>query len=298
MALAGGGKKLLPRGLQPHAAAPQLIAEPGVQRLVEHVLLVAEAAADIGLDHPHLAPGQAQSLADDPAHDVRDLGGADHAKLAPLHPGKGHGGFDMAMLHGLRAVAAAQIMQVCGVMQAFPVPGLVAVLLEQVGGANFLMQGHSRRGQGGLGVGVHGQLLIIHPNQAQGPLGGHLVHRHHHGHVVPHIAHMGVEQAAVPHILVIDLRGPGVTRGGEAVLRHVKAGEYPLHPGQGRRLGDIHGAHQAVAHGAVQHLGGQGLGRAQVVAVFGRAGDLVPRVHPRHAFADNIRVSHIPVLLK
>ena len=78
MAGAGVLEGLLPAHVQAHGPAAHLGGEPGVEGLVQHLLLVAEAAADVGLDHPDGAPADAQGLADHPADDVGDLGGGDH----------------------------------------------------------------------------------------------------------------------------------------------------------------------------------------------------------------------------
>ena len=58
--VAGAGvlEGLLPGDVQPDAPAPHLGGEPGVEGLVEHLLLVAEAAADVGLDHPDRSPSR------------------------------------------------------------------------------------------------------------------------------------------------------------------------------------------------------------------------------------------------
>ena len=56
-------KSLLTGAVDFHQASAQLGGQPGAQGFVQRVLLVAEAAADVGLDDPDLAPGDAQGLA-------------------------------------------------------------------------------------------------------------------------------------------------------------------------------------------------------------------------------------------
>ena len=71
-------ERLLARAVELDEAAAHDGGEVGAQRLIQRVLLVAEAAADIRLDDAYLAPGDAESLPDDAADDVRDLcGGVD-----------------------------------------------------------------------------------------------------------------------------------------------------------------------------------------------------------------------------
>src|SRR5699024_11385469 len=89
-----------------HDALPILGAEPGAQGLVEGVVLVAEAAADVGLDDAHLAPGDSQRLADHAADDVGHLGGGGDDDAACLHLGKADVIFNVAVLNGGGVVPA------------------------------------------------------------------------------------------------------------------------------------------------------------------------------------------------
>ena len=73
-----GDEGFLPGAVDADAAALDLGGAPGAQGLIQGVLLVAEAAADIGLYHPDIAPGAAQGLAHHPADDVGNLGGGHH----------------------------------------------------------------------------------------------------------------------------------------------------------------------------------------------------------------------------
>src|SRR5699024_7704324 len=101
-----GDEGLLAAAVQLHQPAAHLGAEPGAQGLVEGVLLVAEAAADVGLDDAHLAPGDSQRLADHAADDVGNLGGGGDDDAACLHLGKADVIFNVAVLNGGGVVPA------------------------------------------------------------------------------------------------------------------------------------------------------------------------------------------------
>ena len=70
VAHAVGDERLLSCAVDADAPAVDLRGAPGAKRLIERVLLVAEAAADIGLDDLNICPGSSQRLTDDPADDV------------------------------------------------------------------------------------------------------------------------------------------------------------------------------------------------------------------------------------
>ena len=55
--------------------------------------------------------------------------------------------------------------------------------------------------------------------------------------VVAVVAHMAVQKIAVGHVLMAGIHGPGMTRRGEAVLRHVEAGQHLHNAGDGLRRG-------------------------------------------------------------
>ena len=102
---------LLPRHVQLHQVPARLQAQPGAQRLVQYVLLVAETAADVGLDDPDPAPVHAQRLSDDAPDDVGDLGGGHDVDLVPLHVGIADEVFDVAVLHHRRLVPALDLFK-------------------------------------------------------------------------------------------------------------------------------------------------------------------------------------------
>ena len=74
MAGTGHGDALFPGELQTYRPSAALDRQPCVERLIQDVLLVAESAADVGLDHTDLAHRPAKGLGDHAAHDMRDLG--------------------------------------------------------------------------------------------------------------------------------------------------------------------------------------------------------------------------------
>ena len=65
-----GDEGLLPGAVDPDTAAVDLRGAPGAKGLIQRVLLVAEAAADIGLDDLHIRPWAAQGLPHNPADDM------------------------------------------------------------------------------------------------------------------------------------------------------------------------------------------------------------------------------------
>ena len=74
------------------------------QRFIQSVLLIAEAAAYIGLNYAHAAPVPPQCLAHYAADYVRNLRGAYNVYLARLLIGVAYMVFYVAMLHGGRIV--------------------------------------------------------------------------------------------------------------------------------------------------------------------------------------------------
>ena len=92
-------KGLLTGAVEAHAAPADLRGAPRAKRLIQRVLLVAEAAADIGLDNLNVTPWAAERLPDDAADNVRDLcGGHDH-QTPVLLVGVAAVVLDVAVLH-------------------------------------------------------------------------------------------------------------------------------------------------------------------------------------------------------
>ena len=99
VAHAVGNKGVLARDVDLDQTAAELLRQPCRQRLIEGVLLVAEAAADIGLDHADAAPGHTQRLPDGTADNVRDLRGGNDDDLARFLVSIDDMIFNMAVLH-------------------------------------------------------------------------------------------------------------------------------------------------------------------------------------------------------
>ena len=97
MARAGAHKGLFPRNGQLYAPSADHRTKVGIQRLIQDILLVAEAAADIRLDNPYLSPVDTERLSAYAAANVRQLRGRHHDNLSALHIGIRAGIFDMAV---------------------------------------------------------------------------------------------------------------------------------------------------------------------------------------------------------
>ena len=106
MAYTVGNEGFLPRHIQLDQMTAQVHADPCAKRLVQNVLLVTKAAADVRLDNLHTAPVNSQCLSHHAADNVRDLGGAEHTDALALHLCSTDKVLDMAVLHGRRAVPA------------------------------------------------------------------------------------------------------------------------------------------------------------------------------------------------
>ena len=280
-----GDEGLLPGALQVHQPAAHLGGEPGAQGLVQGVLLVAEAAADVGLHDPHLAPGQAQGLPHHPADDVGDLGGGDHHHPARLLIGEAAVVLDVAVLDRGGVVPALDPDQPRLLDGALIVAPPDVRVLQHVAGTVLVDLGGIRL-HGLLGVQDEGQLLVL---RLQGPEGlgrGHLILGDDGGDVVAVVPHMAVQQQPVRHVLVGGVRGPGVSRRGEGIIGHVEAGQDLHHAGDGLRLCGVDGLHIAVGNGGMQDPGHQGALIAQVRRVLGAARGFVIGVHAGDAFAD------------
>ena len=99
-------KRLLARAVDAHRTTADHHGAPRAQRLIQRVLLVSEAAADIRLDDPDIRPGTSDRLSHHAADDVRDLRGA-HDRDPPVFLiRKAAVVFDVAVLHRRRVVPA------------------------------------------------------------------------------------------------------------------------------------------------------------------------------------------------
>ena len=106
MAYTVGNEGFLPRHIQLNQMTAQVHADPCAKRLIQNVLLVAEAAADVRLDNLHTAPVNSQCLSHHASDNVRDLSGTEHTDALALHLCSTDKVLDMAVLHGRRAVPA------------------------------------------------------------------------------------------------------------------------------------------------------------------------------------------------
>ena len=280
-----GDEGLLPAALQLHQAAAHLGGAPGAQGLVQRVLLVAEAPADIGLDDADLAPGKAQGLPDHPADDMGDLGGADHHHPARLLIGEAAVVLNVAVLDGGGVVPALHLDEAGLLTGGLVIPPANVGVGQDVVRTPLVELGRAVL-HGLLNVQDEGQSLILHLDGPDGLGGGHLVLRNNHGHLVAVVADMPVQQLPVRHVLVVGVRGPGMARRGKLDVRRVEAGQDLHNAGDGLRRRRIHGLHKAVGDGGMADLRNQGAAVTEVVHVFGPACGLFIGVYAGHAFAD------------
>ena len=186
-----GDKGLLPAALQLHQSSSDLRGAPGAQGLIQRVLLVAKAAADIGLDDADLAPGNPQGLAHHPADDVGNLGGADHHHPARLLIGEAAVVFDVAVLDGGSVVPALHLDEAGLPPGGFIIsPANVRVGQDVVLGP--LLNLRRAVLHGFLRIQNKGQLLILHLQSPDRLGGGHLVLSDDHRHLVAVVADVPV----------------------------------------------------------------------------------------------------------
>ena len=245
-----GDEGLLTGAVHPDTAAVDLRGAPGAQGFIEGVLLVAEAAADIGLHHPDIAPRAAQRLSHHTADDMGDLGRGYHRDTAVLLVGEAAVVFDVAMLHRGRLIPALHLNEARLLNGGLIVARLHIGVLEDVVGVGLVEPG-SVRLHGLLHIQHEGQLLVFHLQRPDALHGGHLVFCNDHRHVVAVVADVPVQQVAVRHVLMAGVHGPGVARRGERVLRHVETGQYLHHAGDLLRRRGVHRLDEAVGNGGV-----------------------------------------------
>ena len=280
-----GDKGFLPGALQLYQPAAHHGGAPRAQGLIEGVLLVAEAAADVGLDDPHLAPGNSQGLAHHPADDVGNLGRGDHHDPARLHVGKAAVVFNVAVLHGRRVVPALHLHKT-RLLTGLGIVAPADIRMRQDILGILFMDLRSPLLHGLLDIQHERQFLILHLQCPDALHCRHLVFGNDHGHLVAVVTDMAVEKHPVRHILMMGVRGPGMARRGEGMIRHVEARQHPHHAGNGLGLGGIDGLDKAVRNGGMADLHHQGAAVAQIVCILGPSGRLFVGVHPDYAFAD------------
>ena len=272
-----GDEGLFAGAVELDGAAVDLLAAPGTQRLVQAILLVAEAAADVRLDDADVRPRAAQRLPDDAADDVRDLRGAGQDEAAVFAVAEAAVVFNVTVLHGGRIVPALDANQARllnsllivarggrGVLQN--VVRIILVELRRAVLHRFLHVQHER------------QLLIFHLN---GPHGLHrrdLVLRDDRADIIAVIAHVPVQQVPVGHVLMPRIHRPRVARRGERTVRHIKARQDLHHAGDLLCRRRVHGFDEAVRDRRVLHPDDQRVARGQIVVVFCPPGRLVKGV--------------------
>ena len=284
MAHAVAHERLLARDVELDEPPAHLRAQESAQRLVERVLLVAKAAADIRLDDAHPAPRDAQRLPHDAPHDVRDLRGRGDRDAAALHLRKADVVLDVAVLHGGRIVPALDHDEPLLADGLFIVSVFDRGMAQDVVGVRLVQL--RRAGLHGLHLVEYERiLLVLHPDRAQRLRGGHLVFRDDGRHVVAIEAHAVGEQLAIRHILMVRVRGPRMPRGREADIRHVEARDDLHHALDPLRRGRIDAQHAAVCDGRVQHARNERAAVAQIVRILCAARHLVKGVHARNALS-------------
>ena len=303
LASRGVPEELLARELEANATATNLLADPGVQRLVVDVLLGAKAAADVGLDHAHVAPGDAQGLADHAAHDVRDLGGGHADDLAALHVAERGAGLDVDL--GLLARLGVDGDVVVRWVVDGVVHRLIAVLGQVLGAREGAGVGHEVIGldvlhrvlgalERLLGIVDDGPLLVLDLNLAKRAVARNGVLGNDHGDVVTVDADAVVEELPVRKVALLGVAVgvPGVTGHGIGPVGHVEAGEDRHHAGDLLGLRGVHRDDPTVADRGVEDPRLKaGLG-AEVVGEHGTSRDLVVRVDARDGTSDLPQLFH------
>ena len=104
-----GNKGLLTGAVHADAATAHLRGAPSAQRLIEGILLVAEAAADVGLNNADVGPRTTQRLTYHTANDVGDLGRGHHRHATVLLVCKAAEVLNVAVLHTGRIVPALHL---------------------------------------------------------------------------------------------------------------------------------------------------------------------------------------------
>ena len=222
-----------------------------------------------------------------------DLGGGHHHNAAVLLIGEAAVVFDVAVLHGGRVVPALDLDKARllngGLIVALPHVGVledvVGVILVELGRAVL---------HGLLHVQHEGQLVILYLQRPNALHGGHLILGDDHRHIVAVVPHVAVQQVTVGHVLMAGVHGPGMACRGEAVLRHIEAGQHLDHTGDGLRRRLVNGLDEAVGDGRMLDADVQRPCGHTVLVVFCPPGGLVKGVHADLALS---HLAHIGCLL-
>ena len=275
---------LLARAVDAHAAPCDLRGAPRAQWLVERVLLVAKAAADVGLDDAHVCPRTPKRLTDNAADDVRDLRGGNDDDAPVFLVGIAAVVFNVAVLHGGSIVPALDLDE-SGLLNGLLIISLADIrVLQDIPREIFVDAGR---------VGLHGLLHVEHKREflifdlqrAHALHGRDLILRNDDRDVVAVVAHMAVQKIAVGHVLMPRVHRPGMARRREAVLRHVEAGQHLHNAGDGLRRGLVDGFDKSVRDGGMFDARIERTGRHPILIVFRASGDLVERIDADLAFS-------------
>ena len=227
---------LFTRAVDAHAFSVHLRRAPRAQRLIERILLVAKASADVGLDDADIRPRTPERLTDDAADDVRDLRGGHDDNAAIFLVSVAAVVFNVAVLHGGGVVPALDLDE-AGLFDRLLIIALADIgVLQDIPREIFVDAGR---------VGLHGLLHVEHKREflvfdlqrAHALHGRDLILRNDDRDVVAVVAHMAVQKIAVGHVLMPRVHRPGMARRREAVLRHVEAGQHLHNAGDGLRRG-------------------------------------------------------------
>ena len=226
--------------------------DPGGQRLIQRILLIAETAADIRLDNAYFPPRHAQRLPHRPPDDVRYLRRGHHHSPVAFAVCICNEVLNMAMLDDRRFIPFVHtdeprlldgfviVADIDGRMLEYVVR--VFLVYQRYAVLHRLLRIKNKR-----------QFVIFHPDSAGSLRGSHLVLRHNRGDVVAIIAHMTVEQPAVRYILMPGIGRPGVPRSGKLDIRHIKAREYSHDAGYLFRFGNINRFHIPMSDRGANH---------------------------------------------
>ena len=102
---------LLTRAVDTDGASADLGRAPAAERLVQRILLIAEAAADVRFDYVNVCPRTADGLSADTSDYMGDLGGCGAHDAAVLFVSKAAVILNVAMLNGGRVVPALDLDQ-------------------------------------------------------------------------------------------------------------------------------------------------------------------------------------------
>ena len=285
MAHAVADKCLLPRDIQLDQMAAGLYAQPRAQRLIQDILLVAEAAADIRFFNPDLPPVHSNGLTDDPSHNMRDLGRRNQMEPFSLHLRVADKVFYMTVLDSGSFIPALYLDESGLLNRILIIAPVYTGVPEYIIGV-CLMQLRRPVLHGLLRIQHKGILLITDPDQANSLSSSHFIFRNHCCDVISVEAHCVRQDQAVSHILMLRFHGPGVPgRGKIAFFFQVKTGEDPDHTFHFFRFRCIDRKNLAMCNRGMQYFGNVCSFIAEIVGISGPPGYFVVSIHTLNAFS-------------